>query len=189
MVKLAHEGKARKTRRKGLREYTKEELTLEILKIVGAGLLVAAVIAAPNLAVLYRYFKAGKKKDQRKLYYKLYNLSRGGYVVEERGAYRLTQKGEKKLEEGEVWSLPLPKTTEKERKGWHLVLYDLPAKKEKARQALRARLEELGAKRYQDSVYYHEQDVKPVLAPFAEFYGIRLNVRFLKTEKLEGIDE
>lgn len=171
---------------KKLCEYSNEELTIALLKIIGVGILVTAVLVAPNLAQLYKYFNAQNKEERRKLYFKMRALSKGGYVTERGGAYVLSAKGRKELFEDEVWSLVPPQP--KAGGGWHVVMYDIPAKKRQGRHALRFRLEELGCKKYQDSVYYHRTDLRSVLAPFTEFYGIRLHVRFLEVKKLDGID-
>ncbi len=174
-------------RRKACKEYSKQQLATALLKIIGAGLLVGAVVVAPNLAVLYKYFNAYTDKDKRRIYFKLRTLTNGGYVTRPGTSYVLTQKGRKELAEDEVWNIPLPERKEAGG-GWHLVMYDIPLRLEKGRQALRARLEELGCKRYQDSVYYHRSDLRQTLAPFAEFYGVRHCVRFLYVKNLEGID-
>jgi|GEM_PF-1940966 len=174
------------TKEKPLREYTNKELAILILKIVGAGVLLASVFVAPNLAQLYAYFNAHTKRERRKIYFKMRTLSAGGYVALHKEGYTLTAKGKKELEEGEVWGLTTEGT--KPLKGWCVVMYDIPARKKKGRHALRFRLEELGAKRYQNSVYYHRHDLRSVLAPFTEFYGIRLHVRFMYVKKLEGVD-
>jgi CRISPR/Cas system-associated protein endoribonuclease Cas2 len=170
-----------------IKNSSRREFTITVLKALAAGVLISAAFVAPNLIQLYNYFDMRNEREKRKLYFKLRSLERGGYITHKDGAYLLTDKGRKELTEAEVWDLkPAP---QKASAGWYLVMYDLPAKKEKARQALRARLEELGFMKYQDSVYYHRLDHRAVLTPFAEFYGIRLHVRFAKAESLEGIDE
>ena len=110
-------------------------------------------------------------------------LERSGYVEKTFRTYALSEKGKRLLTEDAVWNLK-PPTVKGWDGEWHIVLFDIPGKKERARQALRARLQELGYKPYQNSVFVHKQNLRTLIEKFAAFYGIRGNVRFMIAKKI-----
>lgn len=160
-------------------ELSTRELTLFILKLAAAGALIASVAVAPGLGVVYQHFQRLSKQQKRRVQKRIYDMQKSGHVSKHSYGYSLTKKGLQKLNEEEVWSLPIPRTSKKKSSVRYLVLFDIPGKKERARQALRARLDELGYKLFQDSVYMHTKDLQEILEPFTEFYGIRPHVRFI----------
>jgi len=161
-----------------LNQLSSKQLALILLKLAFAGALIASVVVAPGLGVVYRHFKKAKYQEQKRLRKKLYDLKRAGYVARHKNGYSITEKGIQKLNEEEVWQLaPEPNTSKAGE--WHIVLFDIPGKKERARQALRARLSELGFSLYQHSVYIHKHNLRNILEPFVEFYGIKSHVRFM----------
>ena len=169
---------------KALSEYTARELTGTILRLIGTGALLVSFFALPQLTILFGYFAAHDRRKRSKLAQKMRQLERSGYIARGARHYGLTKKGERELAEYEVWNVAPARS--KHPKRWHLVLFDIPVKKERARQALRARLRELGCVRYQDSVFVHRDDVRPALEPFARFYGIGSSLRFVEADALDG---
>ena len=100
------------------------------------------------------------------------------------GQYVVTKKGKRKIVEDELWGFEPVRT--KWDKKWHFVLFDIPAKKERGRQALRAHLKELGYVKYQHSVFVHKYDMKEHVREFAEFYNIRTHLFFISSTEFDG---
>jgi DNA-binding transcriptional regulator PaaX len=96
----------------------------------------------------------------------------------------LTQGGKALLTEEEVWGMR-PQVLKRWDKKWHAIVFDIPSKKERGRQALRGRLKELGFIRYQNSIYISRFSARKELEAFTDFYGIRNHVRFLVIEDLQ----
>lgn len=164
--------------KKRISAYTNKELTVFILQLIGTGALLLTVLVAPGLGILFHHFEKANKRERERLIQKIHFLKRYGYIEKKQKNFVLTEKAQNFLNEEEVWNIKpqFPKRWDGE---WHIILFDIPGKKERARQALRARLQELGCKPYQNSVYVHKFNVRPMLEKFCAFYGISGNVRFM----------
>jgi len=163
---------------KPLGSYSSRELTVAILSLIAVGTLIVTLAAAPGLGMAIRMFAPRGGKERTKLRKKIHDLTRSEYLEERDGRYVISEKGQRLLTEEEVWNLEPPKMKRWDGK-WHMVLFDIPGKKERARQALRARLVDLEYKPYQNSVFIHKQNLRPLIEKFAAFYGIRGNIRFV----------
>jgi DNA-binding transcriptional regulator PaaX len=163
---------------KPISEYSPRELTIILLSLIAAGTLIITLAAAPGLGMVIRLFAPRNSKERVRLRKKIYDLMRSGYIEKGTTRYTISEKGRHLLTEEEVWNLQPPKMKRWDGK-WHMVLFDIPGKKERARQALRARLTDLGYKPYQNSVFAHKQNLRPLIEKFATFYGIRGNIRFV----------
>lgn len=165
------------------RKEASRALMLSLLRLAGAGMLIASVAVAPGLSYVYRHFEKADRRKRGQIRKKLFDLTRSGYLSRSQAGYVLTNKGRKILNEEKVWSLKptIPKRWDRK---WHMLLFDIPGKKEVARHALRARLEELGFWYYQDSVYVHKHDLRSVIEPFANFYDVLPHLRFAVVDRL-----
>ena len=160
------------------------ELTILILKIAAAGVLILGIAVAPGLGLVLKQFGAKNLFKPRQVRQRVSDLTRRGYLVRNGSALTPTARGKRELSEDEVWSMKL-KTLRPWDGTWHLVLFDIPGKKERARQALRERLHELGYRHYQHSVYVHKYDLRKIVVPFAEFYGIRRHLHFVHASRMD----
>lgn len=137
------------------------------------------------------YLIAGKESPYKSPYSrtpvtrKLGYLHRRGYVSEKGEMYSLTQQGRDLLTEEVIWSLKIP-TPQKWDKKWRMVLFDIPVKKSKQRNAFRARLKELGLVLYQHSVWVYPYPLGGTVQKIASFYKISDCVLFAVAEKLNG---
>ena len=93
----------------------------------------------------------------------------------------LTENGKKKAL---AYKIDEMKITEPARwdKKWRLVIFDIPEKKKRAREALREKLKELGFKELQKSVFVHPFESKDEVDFIVEFFAIRPYVRFLRSD-------
>lgn len=116
---------------------------------------------------------------------KLGYLHRRGYVTGKGETYSLTQQGRDLLTEEIIWSLKIP-TPQKWDKKWRMVLFDIPVKKLKQRNAFRARLKELGLVLYQHSVWVYPYPLEETVRSISDFYRISDCVLFAVAEQLNG---
>jgi len=116
---------------------------------------------------------------------KLRYLDDRGYISTTDGSYALTKQGRDVLTEEKIWSLKIsvPKKWDKK---WRMVLFDIPAKKSKQRNAFRARLKELGLVLYQHSVWIYPYPLEETVRSISDFYLISNCVLFAVAEELNG---
>jgi DNA-binding transcriptional regulator PaaX len=170
---------------KKVKDLSSREITFLTLQILAAGAVITSAIAVPNIVQVYAALGIIEDpKERRRISETFRSIERRGYIKRGAHGYGLSPKGKKLLTEEEIWNMhpDIPKHWDKK---WHAIVFDIPGKKEKARQALRARLQELEFNRYQNSIYVHRFSAQKELEAFTDFYGIREHVRFLVIEKLE----
>ncbi len=100
----------------------------------------------------------------------------------------LTEKGKIKALEGKIDELEvkIPKTWDKL---WRVVIFDIPEKKKKARDALRRKLKELGFLEFQKSVFIFPYECKDEIEFIVEVFEIRKYVRYLIVKEITNEEE
>ncbi len=71
-------------------------------------------------------------------------------------------------------------------KKWRVVLFDIPEKIKKIREAMRYHLKNFGFYEFQKSVFVHPYDCKDEVDYLIEFYDIRRFVRFIIADSLDN---
>jgi len=69
---------------------------------------------------------------------------------------------------------------------WRIVLFDIPERTRKIRDAFRYHLKQLGFFEFQKSVFVHPYDCKDEIEYLIEFYDARKFVRFIMAESLDN---
>lgn len=148
--------------------------------------------AAGHITVELLYLIAGKASpysrdsfSRAKVTRKLWDMCNAGLIVKNSNGYNLTAQGRGVCTEDAVWTLNIPKPKRWNRK-WHMVLFDIPVKKSKQRNAFRARLKELGLVLYQHSVWVHPYPLEETVRTISEFYQISDCVLFAIAEEING---
>jgi len=172
--------------KKPLREYSKRELGIAILRCVALGVAVVLVASSPYAAsALWRHFRTQNRQERRRLARRVEALKSRGYLDRRKnGKYALTKKARELLQEDAVWSLTIPKPKRWDGR-WRMVIFDIPAKQERGRQSLRVRLRELGCVPYQRSVYVYPFELKQTVMKIAAFYGLDRYVRYVRADTLD----
>jgi len=124
------------------------------------------------------YLFGSWKKQTRKMS----EMKRLGYITKNN---KLACRGAYLLGEDKIWSLTIPKPKRWDKK-WHMVLYDIPAKKSKQRNSFRTRLKELGLVLYQNSVWVYPYPPEKTIQAISDFYMISDCVLFAVAETLNG---
>lgn len=97
----------------------------------------------------------------------------------------LTDQGKQKALTYDLENMKIQKPKQWDKK-WRIVLFDIPDKIKKVREALRNHLKNLGFYEFQESVFVHPYDCKDEIDYLIEFYDIRRFVRFIIAESLDN---
>lgn len=93
----------------------------------------------------------------------------------------LTKDGRKKALEFQFDEMKIKKPDKWDGK-WRMVIFDIPEKKKKAREALRDKLKNLGFKELQKSVFVFPFECEDEIDFVTEVFEIRNHVRFLRVD-------
>jgi len=106
------------------------------------------------------------------------------HVKGEKGdTYSLTPKGESKLHNIVIDEIEIKNLKNWDGK-WHLVMYDLPIRFKKARNAFRWKLKDLGFFQFQKSAWIYPYPCEEEILFVADFYGVRKHVEILEIDKI-----
>ena len=97
--------------------------------------------------------------------------------------YVITLKGENKLQDILIDEVII-KNPKKWDGKWRLVMYDLPIRFKKARDAFRWKLKDLGFFQFQKSVWAYPYQCEGEILFVADFYGVRKHIEILEVNKL-----
>lgn len=100
----------------------------------------------------------------------------------------LTKNGQKKALEYQINELKIKKPDKWDGK-WRIVIFDIPEKKKKAREVLRAKLKDLGFKELQKSVFVLPYECEDEIDFIVEVFEIRSWVRFLKVDSFTNEEQ
>ena len=131
----------------------------------------------------------------KQLKYKIQQLRNSAYYLKKRGlvefasednkgiTIRITNNGEKYLKTFDIDSITLNKPISWDKK-WRLVVFDIPEKHKKAREALRRKLKDLNLVRLQDSVWVTPYPCDDEIRFLGEIFNIPFNVDVFITDDL-----
>ncbi|MBM3261241.1 CRISPR-associated endonuclease Cas2 [Candidatus Kaiserbacteria bacterium] len=182
------------TKFKGIKtaaEYRRGELTRDILKLVAAGVVVGGMaVAAPNTLQLIDYLNPKGVRERKRIWSTIRYLEQKNRIrIEERGHDQyvyLTSAGETKLNEDTIWELAIKAPYRWDRK-WRIVMFDLPSKHEQARKSFRLKLEDLGFKLYQRSVFIYPHECHQEVLTIAKWYGVDEYIRYIVATEIHDM--
>lgn len=138
--------------------------------------------------ILKELSREWKKINRDKLYYyvrEFYNDRLVEYKEFEDGSIKvvLTENGKKKALLYNIEEMEIKKPDHWDGK-WRLVIFDIPEKIRKGRDALRDKLKDLGFKELQKSVFIHPYPCKDEIDFITEVFELRKYVRFAEVTKI-----
>ncbi|HET8580966.1 MAG TPA: CRISPR-associated endonuclease Cas2 [Candidatus Paceibacterota bacterium] len=174
-----------KTQFKGIKtlaEYRRGELTKDILRLVGAGVKLGAIVTAPNLAQVIDYLDPKGRNERNRIWKAIKYLESKERVriVEKDGTQILilTHQGKQKLDEVMIWELEIRPPRRWDKK-WRLVMFDFPEHRTTAHQSFRQRLLELGFQMYQQSVLIYPHECRDEVQAIAHWFHVGDRVRYV----------
>ncbi len=165
-----------------------KQLTVAVLKLLVAGTILLIDLGTRDSGVrrlLRELSKADSSAERIRIVRKLREMVRTGLLIRTSKRYVAGKKGKGLLSEEEVWALTIPKQGKWDGR-WRMVLYDVPVRKRRQRNALRMRLQEMGLVMYQASVWVYPYPLEKPVHAIAEFYGVSDCVLFAIAERLNG---
>lgn len=123
------------------------------------------------------------QKAVRRLYYS--KLLEEKYNADGSITLILTDEGKKKVLTYKIGEMKIEKPTNWDKK-WRVVLFDIPEKRKRTRDALRCHLKNLGFYEFQKSVFIYPYDCKNEIDYIIEFYNLRKFVRFIVADSLDN---
>lgn len=180
-----------------LKEKIKEFLDSEsgyatATKVVLATIATAGVIfviaTAPNVFQILGSFKKSRRYSKKQLRNAFYSLKRRNFikVIQEKDdkiKIELTNKGEVRIKEFSIDSLTIPQPKQWDNK-WRVVIFDIPNKFAKARDALRKKLKELNFYQLQKSVWVFPHECEDEILFIANIFQIEPFIEILVVEKM-----
>jgi DNA-binding transcriptional regulator PaaX len=100
-----------------------------------------------------------------------------------RSAYIITPKGEERLHDIVIDDIEL-KNQRKWNGKWHIVMYDLPIRFKKARNAFRWKLKDLGFFQFQKSAWIYPYPCEGEVLFVADFFGVQKYIEILEVNKI-----
>lgn len=185
----------KKTIFKGIKkaeEYRRGEIAHDILRLVGAGVLMGAVVIAPNVAQVVDMFDPKGRTQRNRIWKAIKNLEQQERLrIEYKNGERylvLTKRGQIALNDIAIEDLTIDPPRMWDRK-WRIVMFDIPMHHSRARIPFREKLQDLGFETYQKSVFVHPFECREVVLTIAEHYGVRDFIRYMVAEEISHMRE
>jgi DNA-binding transcriptional regulator PaaX len=138
--------------------------------------------AAPRTIELIEQFNPEDRIERNKIWKTIKYLEEKNRIhIEERGDdmyVYLTAEGRIKLNEDAIWGMVVQKPENWDQK-WRLVMFDFPAERDRHRHSFRVKLEDLGFKLYQRSVFIYPFECHEEVHTIAKWYGVDEYIRYI----------
>lgn len=159
----------------------------QIIIAIGVLGVISAVMVAPGLA---KAIPLLKKIDIARVNQELKRLHRRGLVeiIKRKNGIttvKLTKEGKKKLARYKIDLLEIEKPKKWDGK-WRVIIFDVPVKKNSARESLRKKMKRLGFYRLQHSVFVHPYPCLEIVQFLRDYFGVSSEVEYLEVERLES---
>ncbi|MCX6763712.1 MAG: hypothetical protein NTZ97_03190 [Candidatus Moranbacteria bacterium] len=162
-----------------------------LLMAVALGGIVFAGAIVPGLLYLMKELDKSKKYSDQQIKNAFYNLKKRKLIeiIEESGdkfKVKLTNKGQDRIKEISFESLAIKKPNNWDKK-WRVLVFDIPTKPKiynQAREALRAKIKDLGFFQMQKSVWVYPYECEDEILFIAEVFQVQKYIEILTVEKL-----
>lgn len=142
-----------------------------------------------NLAKVYLKNQKFKNTDKRKIAQALAYLKKNRLIIlkekDNKIIVELTGQGKRKIKEYQFEDLKIekPKTWDKK---WRIVIFDIPEKLRRGRDALRDKLNNLGFYELQKSVWVYPYPCENEIQLIAEIFEVTLYINIVIAEKISN---
>ncbi|MDO8500197.1 MAG: CRISPR-associated endonuclease Cas2 [bacterium] len=172
-------------------------LAWEILKVLGSGAVLASLLVAPNMGVLFKSQRRESREDRyaqkrQEIKKALARLRQRRYVrFEIKGGetyLRLTEYGKERLRKFEFDAMGMNAVPSRWDKKWRLIFFDIPEQKRKERKVFRDKIDSLGFFPLQKSVFAYPYPCEDEVDFLTRFLDIERYVYYVESSML-GIAE
>ena len=163
-------------------------VALAVLAVASLPVLVMIAASMGNAVQVFKQFNTSKNFNKNQIRDSLNHLRREKlieYVCEKNGktVVRITKKGKEKLRAFDIELIKIKKPKNWDGK-WRLVMFDIPMRFTKGREALRYYLRDLGFYQFQKSAWMHPYPCEDEIIYIADFFGIGKFVEILTVESI-----
>lgn len=167
--------------------------TKVILATIAFAGIIFVMAAAPNIFQIFGRYRRGKKYSEKQYRNAFYSLKRRGLVKiikegDDKIRIELTNDGKKRIKEFSIdsVSISIPKNWDKK---WRIVMFDIPSRfrkniYNKAREALRGKLKELGFFQLQKSVWVFPYPCEDEILFISNIFEVERYVEIITAEKI-----
>jgi len=159
-----------------------------VLAIIALGGVLIIGAMAPNIFQVFGKFKQSRRYSNKQLRNAFYNLRRQNLVeiIQEKDdkiKIRLTNKGQVRIKEfsADILTISRPKKWDGK---WRILIFDIPNKFTKAREALRRKLKDLRFYQLQKSVWIYPYPCEDEILFIAHVFQIEPFIEILTVENL-----
>ncbi|GBE16600.1 hypothetical protein BMS3Abin15_00421 [bacterium BMS3Abin15] len=167
-----------------------------LLMFLAMGGLVFVGALLPGLFSATKQFKSDRRYTKKEMRNAVYNLKKRKLIKVIRDndgkiTVELTNQGKKRIKEFVFETLTIKKPRKWDKK-WRVLIFDIPIKPaiyNKAREALRLKIKELGFHQLQKSVWIYPYECDDEVLLLAEIYQVSRFIEILTVEKLLHEDQ
>ena len=163
-------------------------VTLCVLALVSTPFLVLIAASMGNAVRIFRQFETSKRFTKKQIEDSIRHLKHKKfieYVKDENGKsiVKITKKGQTKLRSFDIELMKIKKPKKWDRK-WILVMFDIPIRFTKGREALRYHLKSLGFFQFQKSAWIFPYPCEDEVIFIADFFGVSKYIEILTAERV-----
>lgn len=163
-------------------------VALCVLALASIPVLIFGAAAMGNVVQCFKMFKGSKKYSQRQIRSAVNSIKNQKlieYVADKNGKtiVKITKKGETKLRAFVIDLIEIRKPKKWDGK-WRLVLFDIPMRFTKGREALRYHLKDLNFFQFQKSAWIYPYPCEDEIIFVADFFGLGKYVEILTVESI-----
>lgn len=166
------------------------ELAKDILMGLAIGGIIISSFALPNVASLLKFFNPTDSRERQKISRNLKSLKRKNLIkiYDNNGLVAITKKGERQNLKYQIGELKI-KRPKKWDKKWRIIMFDIPERFKKARDALSKKIKDMEICKMQKSVYICPFDCESEIDFVCEVFNVRKYVRYVVAEKTGDTDD
>jgi len=163
-------------------------VALCVLVLASIPVLVFGAAAMGNMVQMFKMFKGSKKYSNQQISSVMYSLKHQKlieYVSDKNGktVVKITQKGLTRLREFDIELMKIHKPKKWDGK-WRLVMFDIPMRFTKGREALRYHLKNLNFFQFQKSAWIYPYPCEDEIIFIADFFKVGKYVEILIVENI-----
>jgi phenylacetic acid degradation operon negative regulatory protein len=167
---------------------TKADITKVVLVSLILTSLPAVALGGAFMGNAVQLFHKKKKYTKRQISAANFNLKKGGYIeyVSDKNGVatiRITRKGVTKLKSFSLELITIKKPRSWDGK-WRVVMFDLPLKYKKVRDALRFKLKQMGFIQLQKSVWVHPYNCIDEILFISDYYKVSRYIDILIVDEI-----
>jgi len=164
------------------------QVTLCIVAIASLPALVFLAAAMGNAVQIFKQFETSKRFNKKQIRNTINYLRRQKlieYIADKDGKtiVKITKKGETRLKAFDIDLIEIKKPKKWDRK-WRLVMFDIPMRFTKGREALRYHLKKLNFFQFQKSAWIYPYPCEDEIIFIADFFGLGKHVEILTVESI-----